>query len=202
MAKQALPEPLGAGEPSGLAGGSAGSRGTRLTEHPMAEQTLRLFVSSPSDVAEERRRVELVAARLNAEFEKRISIKVIRWETEYYSAHETFQPQIPEAAECAVVVAIFRARLGTELPLNFPKLPDGRSYPSGTAYEILSAIAARRAGKNLPDVYVFRYPQPPSVRLDDPEEALVRAQWDRLKEFFETWFKTSSGQFVAAFQTF
>ena len=168
----------------------------------MAEQTLRLFVSSPSDVAEERRRVELVAARLNAEFEKRISIKVIRWETEYYSAHETFQPQIPEAAECDVVVAIFRARLGTELPPNFPKLSDGRPYPSGTAYEILSAIAARRAGKGLPDVYVFRYPQPPSVRLDDPEEALVRAQWDRLKEFFETWFKTSSGQFVAAFQTF
>ena len=99
----------------------------------MAEQTLRLFVSSPSDVAEERRRVELVAARLNAEFEKRISIKVIRWETEYYSAHETFQPQIPEAAECDVVVAIFRARLGTELPPNFPKLSDGRPYPSGTA---------------------------------------------------------------------
>jgi eukaryotic-like serine/threonine-protein kinase len=168
----------------------------------MAEQTLRLFVSSPGDVAEERRRVELVAARLNAEFEKRITIKVIRWETEYYSAHETFQQQIPEAAECDVVVAIFRARLGTELPPHFPKLPDGQPYPSGTAYEVLSAIAARKAGKDLPDVYVFRYPQPPSVRLDDPEEALVRAQWDRLKEFFEAWFQTSSGQFVAAFQNF
>src|SRR5262249_12366957 len=41
-----------------------------------------------------------------------------------------------------------------------------------------------------------------SVRLDDPEEALVRGQWDRLKQFFETWFQTSSGQFVAAFQNF
>ena len=168
----------------------------------MPERVLRLFVSSPGDVAEERRRVELVVTRLNAEFEKRVTIKVVRWETEYYSAHDTFQRQIPEAAECEVVIAIFRARLGTELPPNFPRLPNGEPYPSGTAYEVLSAIAARKGGRELPDVYVFRYPQPPSIRLDDPEEAIIRAQWERLKLFFDTWFKTPSGQFVAAFQNF
>jgi tetratricopeptide (TPR) repeat protein len=168
----------------------------------MPERVLRLFVSSPGDVAEERRRVELVVARLNAEFEKRVTIKVVRWETEYYSAHDTFQRQIPEAANCEVVIAIFRARIGTELPPSFPRLPNGEPYPSGTAYEVLSAIAARKAGKELPDVYVFRYPQPPSIHLDDPEEAIIRAQWERLKLFFDTWFKTPSGQFVAAFQNF
>ena len=168
----------------------------------MPEQVLRLFVSSPGDVSEERRRVDLVVARLNAEFEKRVTIRVIRWETEYYSAHESFQQQIPEAAQCEVVVAIFRARLGTELPPNFPRLADGRPYPSGTAYEVLSAIAARKTGKELPDVYVFRYPQPPSIRLDDPDEAQVRTQWERLKRFFDTWFVTPSGQFLAAFQSF
>jgi tetratricopeptide (TPR) repeat protein len=171
-------------------------------EQHMPERVLRLFISSPGDVAEERRRVELVVARLNAEFEKRVTIKVVRWETEYYSAHDTFQRQIPEAAECEVVIAIFRARLGTELPPNFPRLPNGEPYPSGTAYEVLSAIAARKGGKELPDVYVFRYPQPPSIRLDDPEEAIIRTQWERLKLFFDTWFKTPSGQFLAAFQNF
>jgi hypothetical protein len=44
------------------------------------QQVLRLFVSSPGDVTEERRRVELVVARLNAEFHRRASIKVVRWE--------------------------------------------------------------------------------------------------------------------------
>ena len=86
----------------------------------MSGQVLRLFVSSPGDVPDERRRVDLVVERLNAEFEGRVSIETIRWETSYYSAHDTFQKQIPEAANCDVVVAVFRARLGTPLPAEFP----------------------------------------------------------------------------------
>jgi tetratricopeptide (TPR) repeat protein len=166
------------------------------------EQILRLFVSSPGDVADERRRVEIVVERLNAEFKGRVRIAAVRWETEYYSAHDTFQKQIPEASGCDVVVAIFRARLGTELPADFPRLPTGEPYPSGTAYEVLSAIEARKARHDLPDIYVFRYPRPPSIQLDDPHEAQIRSQWERLKAFFDTWFKTTGGQFVAAFQDF
>jgi hypothetical protein len=168
----------------------------------MPEQTLRLFVSSPGDVADERRRVEIVVERLNGEFNGRVQIETMRWETEFYSAHDTFQKQIPEASACDVVVAIFRARLGTELPNDFPKLPSGESYPSGTAYEVLSAIEARKADRNVPDIYVFRYPRPPSIELDDPREEQIKAQWERLKGFFDTWFKTTGGQFVAAFQDF
>ena len=91
----------------------------------MPEQVLRLFVSSPGDVQDERRRVELVVERLNAEFEGRARIEPIRWEKSYYSAHDTFQRQIPEAAECDLVIAVFRARLGTPLPAHFPRLPNG-----------------------------------------------------------------------------
>ena len=61
----------------------------------MTEQVLRLFVSSPGDVADERRRIDLVVERLNTEFEGRARIESIRWETSYYSAHDTFQKQIP-----------------------------------------------------------------------------------------------------------
>jgi hypothetical protein len=46
--------------------------------------------------------------------------------------------------------------------------------------------------RGVPDVYVFRYPQPPSVQLDDPKGAETKAQWERLKGFFETWFRTPS----------
>ena len=53
--------------------------------------------------------------------------ETVRWETSYYSAHDTFQKQIPEAADCDVVVAIFRARLGTQLPANFRACPIGRA---------------------------------------------------------------------------
>ncbi len=67
---------------------------------------------------------------------------------------------------------------------------------------MLSAIEVRRAGKRVPDVYVFRYPDAPSVGLDAPDRAEVEAQWGRLKAFFDRWFRTQAGQFVAAFQTY
>jgi hypothetical protein len=162
---------------------------------------VRVFVSSPGDARFERSRLERVIERLNGEFQGVVRLSAIRWETEFYKAHTTFQAQIPEAAQCDTVVAIFRARLETELPADFPRMENGEPYPSGTAYEVLSAIdTAKRRG--FPDVYVFRYPQPPGVQLDDPGGAEIEGQWKRLKEFFETWFRTQAGHFKAAFQTF
>ena len=168
----------------------------------MAEaQQVRVFVSSPGDAHFERSRLERVIERLNGEFQGVARLSAIRWETEFYKAHQTFQAQIPEAAQCDIVVAVFRSRLGTELPADFPRMENGEPYPSGTAYEVLSAIATAKAS-GLPDVYVLRFPQPPSVRLDDPDRAEIEAQWGRLKIFFDTWFRTPSGQFKAAFHTF
>jgi hypothetical protein len=46
----------------------------------MSEQVFQLFVSSPGDVLDERRRVEVVVDRLNREFEGAVRFKVIRWE--------------------------------------------------------------------------------------------------------------------------
>ena len=58
-------------------------------------------------------------------------------ETERYQAHATFQAQIPQAVECDLVLTIFKWRLGTALPPNFPeRLPTGEPFPSGTAYEL------------------------------------------------------------------
>jgi hypothetical protein len=168
----------------------------------MAEaRQVRVFVSSPGDAVFERGRLERVIERLNGAFQGVVRLSAIRWETEFYKAHKTFQAQIPEAAQCDIVVAIFRSRLGTELPADFPHMDDGEPYPSGTAYEVLTAIGAAKAS-GLPDVYVFRFPQPPSVRLDAPDRAEIEAQWERLKFFFDTWFRTQAGQFKAAFHTF
>jgi hypothetical protein len=169
----------------------------------MPAQRVRLFASSPGDVADERRRVDLTVERLNTVFAGRVAIETIRWETRHYSAHETFQPQIPETADCDVVVALFRGRLGSPMPDNFPKkLANGEPYPSGTAYEVLSAIAARKSGRPLPDVYVFRYANRPTITLDSDDNAEIEAQWTRLKAFFDEWFKTPDGRFVAAFENY
>jgi len=168
----------------------------------MSESVFRLFVSSPGDVAAERARLEAVVEKLNAEFKDRARFDAVRWETNFYSAHETFQKQIPEAADCDLVVAIFRARLGSPLPQGFEPQADGGPYPSGTAYEVLSAIARRRDGGPLPDIYVFRYPHDPQVSLNAADRADIENQWRALEGFFERWFKTAGGQFVAGFQPY
>ncbi|MGO9171656.1 MAG: AAA family ATPase [Rhodomicrobium sp.] len=162
---------------------------------------VRVFISSPGDAAFERQRTVRMLERLNGEFTSVARFIPIRWEDDLYKAHATFQAQIPEASKCDIVIAIFRQRLGTALPADFMAMTDNEPYPSGTAYEVLTAIAASQAC-GLPDVYVFRHPDSPSIKLDDPGRAEIEEQWRRLKIFFDTWFRTPEGQFKAAFQSF
>ena len=167
-------------------------------------QTFRLFVSSPGDVMVERRRVENVVSRLNGEFARIARLEAIRWETEFYQAYSTFQAQIPRSTECDLVIGILRWRLGTELPSDFgEKLPNNQPFPSGTAYEILTAIEKRQKGGKLPDIYVFRFAgSSPSVAIDDPKRARIEHDWQILKGFFQEWFLTERGHFKAAFHPY
>ena len=79
----------------------------------------------------------------------------IRWEQKFYEARASFQAQIPEAANCDLVIGILWSRLGSELPPEMPPMPSGEPYPSGTAYEVLTAIEQSKA-KGRPNVYLFR----------------------------------------------
>ena len=49
---------------------------------------------------------------------------------------------------------------------------------------------------------MFRYPRAPQVSLDAADFAEIDKQWRALLGFFDRWFKTADGQFVAGFQTY
>jgi len=165
-------------------------------------RTIRIFVSSPSDVDHERRRIDRVVERLRGEFAGVARIETVRWETHYYSAHDTFQNQIPQAADCDIVVALFWSRLGSELPPQFPLMEDGEPYPSGTAYEVLTAIRARQQ-KSLPDVFVFKKNEVALAPVNDSARlTAAQQQWGKLQAFFKKWFVSPQGHFLAAFQQF
>src|ERR1700685_2059742 len=100
------------------------------------------FVSSPGGWGPERGRVQAVAAKLNRDFEGLIRFETVLWEEHFYKADRSFQPQIPEAVACDVLVSLFWTRVGTELPTDFARMPNGNPYPSGTAYELLTALEA------------------------------------------------------------
>src|SRR5262249_45837094 len=148
------------------------------------------------DVAVERERIDLVAQRLNEAFAELVHIETIRWEQKFYSSHGSFQDQIPPATGSNLVIAVFWARLGTPLPESFARMKSGERYPSGTAYEVLTAIEARKES-DRPDVYVFRKTEPPA---DSTHEA--KAQWLDLNGFFSRWFQAPDGQFLRAFHRF
>ena len=49
---------------------------------------------------------------------------------------------------------------------------------------------------------MFRYPRDPQVSLNAADRADVESQWWALEGFFERWFKTAGGEFVAGFQPY
>src|SRR5262245_50229836 len=161
-----------------------------------------VFISSPGDVAPERGRAQAVTAKLNRQFEGLVRFETVLWEERFYKADQTFQSQIPESITCDIVLSIFWTRIGTELPAGFPLMPNGRPYPSGTAYELLSAIeSSKRSG--TPDVYVFRKTADAALPTTDIERRRqAQIQLDALEALWAEWFKIETGQFKAAFQSF
>src|SRR5215471_21577810 len=163
---------------------------------------VRVFVSSPIDVAAERGRVQAIAATLNREYQGLVSFETVLWEEHFYKADRSFQPQIAESVACDIVVSIFWTRIGSELPADFPRMPSGERYPSGTAYKLLTALTASKA-KGIPDVYVFRKTADATLPTADAvRRRQAQTQLDALEAFWSEWFKSEQGQFKAAFQTF
>ena len=165
-------------------------------------RVVRVFVSSPYDVAAERGRARAVAAKLNAQYAGIVAFETVLWEERFYTADKSFQPQIDDPAKCDIVVSIFWTRIGTEPPADFPRMRDGRPYPSGTGYELLTALEHSKQ-EGVPDVYVFRKTADARIPVADPARRLeAEKQLDALEAFWREWFRADTGQFKTAFQNF
>jgi tetratricopeptide (TPR) repeat protein len=162
---------------------------------------LKVFVSSPGDVAEERLIAKRVLDRLAAEFAAETRIDAILWEHEPLLASGTFQTQIIRPAETDIVVCILWSRLGTRLPQQF-KRPDGSPYNSGTEFEFEDALQGHKQ-RGAPDLLVYRKTAEPLVSLKDTRAASqALTQKVLLDEFVERFFHGEDGTLVAAFHPF
>lgn len=178
----------------------------------LAVKTIRIFISSPGDVTEERDKAEAVIRGLDRHYGGRVRLVVVRWENLGLGATASFQEGIvkvlKEDGGVDIGVFILWSRLGT--PLGAWALrSDGRRYRSGTEQEFdLMLEASRRSDGSRPHLLAY-------VREDDraysmalaatqPQQRLhVVEQWTLAREFItETFTDAVTGQNLRAFHLY
>jgi hypothetical protein len=133
---------------------------------------LRIFVSSPTDVPDERLRADLIVDKLSQDYSRFFTIESYRWEHEAMLASKHFQDAIEPPSAFDIVVLILWSRLGTPLPEKTSEREyrgiDGRVPVTGTEWEYEEALKVARE-KGAPDLLAFRNISPAPFDTDDAE---------------------------------
>ncbi len=165
---------------------------------------LRIFVSSPGDVADERAFAQQV---IEQELPKdpllrgQITCEAMRWDDPHAptAMPATLTPQeavdrgLAKPSQCDAVVVVLWSRMGTRLPDTFRK-PNGEPYLSGTEWEYEDAISASPP----PLVLVYRRRTKVVSDLDDSLYEQKRSQYKLVKQFFDR-FKNPDGSLKGGF---
>jgi hypothetical protein len=168
-------------------------------------QRLRIFVSSPADVPDERLRAALIVDKLSQDYSRFFSIESYRWEHEAMLASAHFQDAIEPPSDFDIVVLILWSRLGTPLPEKTAEREyrgiDGRTPVTGTEWEYEEALKVAQE-KKAPDLLAFRNISPAPFDTRDPEaRARSNAQLDALDQFWRRHF-ADRDMFLAAYDEY
>ena len=122
-------------------------------------KTLRIFISSPGDVAEERDKARLVIDQLQRLYGSRVKLRPVLWEELPLQPDASFQDGIDLvlSAEHSIDIAVFVlwSRLGSPLG-GANRKPDGSPFLSGTERELFMMLEARkRGGGARPQMLVY-----------------------------------------------
>lgn len=167
----------------------------------MALKTLRIFISSPGDVAEERLIARRVIGRLDSQVGEVLRLEPVFWEHQPLVATATFQEQLLRPSDTDIVIAILWSRLGTVLPAHIRRA-DGSAYASGTEFEFEDAVEGfRRTGK--PEIVAYRKTAQPALPVDTALLDEHLRQKHALDGFLARWFHNDAdGSLKAAFHAF
>ena len=161
---------------------------------------LKVFISSPGDVADERalaRRLLKDELPYRPLLRGRVAFDVVSWDDPAapvpMPAELTPQEAVnrfgPKPSECDIVVVVLWSRLGTHLDVSRFRKPDGKTYLSGTEWEYEDAAGAAS------DILVYRRLEKPRLeKIDDPEFKERRKQWAKVAAFLKR-FRNPDGSF-------
>jgi formylglycine-generating enzyme required for sulfatase activity len=143
---------------------------------------VRIFLSSPGDVTEERQIALEVIERLpnRPAFREKVAFRIIAWDKPDTGTpmRATLTPQeainngLPQPSECDIVVVIFWSRMGTPFSI------DGKEFQSGTHWELLDALHADR-----PQTVIYRRAEKKLFEANDTEG---QEQVRRVEAFFKS----------------
>ncbi len=167
----------------------------------------RIFLSSPGDVAEERRLarevIESVLPQRPA-LRGRASFEVVTWD--HPQGHVAMPAGLtPQAAidrgrakpsECDVTIVILWGRMGSPLPDSYCKA-DGSAYLSGTEWEFEDARQAKPES-----VFIYHRTSPPQPQSDDPGELREMAEQSEQRHRFLAQFRNDDGSYTGSVNTY
>jgi hypothetical protein len=147
---------------------------------------LRVFLSSPGDVAEERRLAREVMSELERShlLRGRIRFDVVAWDDAYaatpmdagQSPQESVNRFAGRPADCDLTILIIWSRLGTPLPASLRHELEGTE--TGSTWEFHDAVRHGRP------VFVYRRTETPEAGADDPDREQRRRQLLDVDRFF------------------
>ncbi len=133
-------------------------------------ETIRIFISSPGDVAEERAKARQVVELLGRWYGERLTLQAVLWEDLPLQADTSFQEGIDlvlsEQNGMDIAIFILWSRLGSVVG-GATRKPDGSHYRSGTEREFDLMLMARAQSQG-------KRPQILAYCRDDPDGFLKR----------------------------
>jgi Domain of unknown function (DUF4062) len=157
---------------------------TRLSLH------LRIFLSSPGDVAEERQLARDLIERLNKDhlLKERVRLEAVSWDDPdaqtsmpvNLTPQEAVNRGLAKPSDCDIVVVLFWNRMGTELDRSEGVRANGEPYRSGTEWEFEDALNAPTQPER-PVILLYRRPDfAPDAR--DPDDPKFKEQLDQRRQ--------------------
>lgn len=160
---------------------------------------LRVFVSSPGDVVNERKLALDVIDRLpdRPAFREKVAFRVIAWDKVgadtpmlgTLSPQEAISTGLPKPSECDIVIVIFWSRIGT--PFYDPQ---GKRWLSGTYWEMLDGL-----GSDTTQTVIYRRTQPVLFSYGEEEK---RRQYEQLVGVFSSELFYQDGQIIRGINTY
>ncbi|MEQ1839613.1 MAG: AAA family ATPase, partial [Verrucomicrobiales bacterium] len=167
-------------------------------------QTLRIFISSPGDVRDERQIAGRVIERLQGKYWSFVRFDDVFWEERAVRSTAHYQDELINPGKCELVVGILGTRLGSPLPAKFAALSGSKM--TGTEWELEEAFTAyddhvqalvkngsnpeEAATQATPDILIYRRKPVPARETLAPAEV---AQLDQLEAYLREHYAFPDG---------